>query len=678
MMNGIAQSDFEQFLNLHEDQLIASGIPGHFWYRLHEKLVHEIYDASTCVMMQQIEYTDESDGDDDNNEDSDKDSTGVHRQWDIVVSAEKVSSSDSNNIFLVDHAWTFEAGSMRQSLFALPNLLQRMASLMDIVHSTTDQQNEEIISEISKTVWKFCRHYKLSAQQNAALLSQIPELQHLMWYVLDEVGSRIQHSDEPTARMVPFYYVPRNLCYSIFWFVTDLQEGDSVTVDYIEHIKDAELRPYYLLPWQPVDFSSKPVEHTYVLTNEFFTSHRIQETLPVACRSEEIIERETLCVYADLEQVKKYLTHPRFTFVDSPEKADILWMHEHFKEFERLSIDRPNTFVNQFPGESILTVKDLLASLAAILAKDSYELSGQSNNTNDNNNNIDEKLSTPWYPITFNLVYELPQFCSYFQSKCNEIGNNKDEETTSTEKNLWILKPWNLGRGLGIIITDNLDRIIKTCDTNPMIASRYITDPVLFYRDDLQANVKFDIRYIVLLHSVKPLTLFAYKVFWLRFANKPFILQDFDAYDRHFTVMNYRAADNLKQIHCDEFIELFNKQYPDYQWSNVERKIHQLLVEIFQGATKYPAPRGLTHNCQSRALYAVDLLLEWRPLTSSTLPSTSLTSERKKDIFPVVCEVNFSPDCERACRYHPDFFNDVFSCLFLNQSPELCNINKLT
>ncbi|VDQ05717.1 unnamed protein product [Trichobilharzia regenti] len=96
MMNGIAQSDFEQFLNLHEDQLIASGIPGHFWYRLHEKLVHEIYDASTCVMMQQIEYTDESDGDDDNNEDSDKDSTGVHRQWDIVVSAEKVSSSDSN------------------------------------------------------------------------------------------------------------------------------------------------------------------------------------------------------------------------------------------------------------------------------------------------------------------------------------------------------------------------------------------------------------------------------------------------------------------------------------------------------------------------------------------------------------------------------------------------------
>uniref|UniRef100_A0A183L115 Transmembrane 9 superfamily member n=1 Tax=Schistosoma curassoni TaxID=6186 RepID=A0A183L115_9TREM len=80
------------------------------------------------------------------------------------------------------------------------------------------------------------------------------------------------------------------------------------------------------------------------------------------------------------------------------------------------------------------------------------------------------------------------------------------------------------------------------------IASRYITDPVLFYRNDLQANVKFDIRYVVLLRSVKPLILYTYKVFWLRFANKPFILDDFDSYDRHFTVMNYRSADSLKQV----------------------------------------------------------------------------------------------------------------------------------
>ncbi|VDP54297.1 unnamed protein product [Schistosoma margrebowiei] len=124
------------------------------------------------------------------------------------------------------------------------------------------------------------------------------------------------------------------------------------------------------------------------------------------------------------------------------------------------------------------------------------------------------------------------------------------------------------------------------------------------------------------------------------------------------------------EIHCDEFVELFDKQYPDHKWSTIELKIHRLLVELFQAATKYPPPRGLTHNVQSRALYAVDILLEWR--------SNGYASSNPKDIYPVVCEVNFSPDCERACLYHSNFFNDIFSCLFLDQSSDLCNMHKLT
>jgi hypothetical protein len=54
------------------------------------------------------------------------------------------------------------------------------------------------------------------------------------------------------------------------------------------------------------------------------------------------------------------------------------------------------------------------------------------------------------------------------------------------------------------------------------VACKYIEDPVLFRRKDLSGEplVKFDIRYIVMLASTKPLKLYAYKVFWLRFANK--------------------------------------------------------------------------------------------------------------------------------------------------------------
>lgn len=41
----------------------------------------------------------------------------------------------------------------------------------------------------------------------------------------------------------------------------------------------------------------------------------------------------------------------------------------------------------------------------------------------------------------------------------------------------------------------------------------------MFLREDV-GSVKFDVRYIVLLRSVKPLGLFAYDVFWLRFSNR--------------------------------------------------------------------------------------------------------------------------------------------------------------
>lgn len=39
------ENKYEVFESRHKQQLLATGIPKHFWRRLHEKLVNEIFDA---------------------------------------------------------------------------------------------------------------------------------------------------------------------------------------------------------------------------------------------------------------------------------------------------------------------------------------------------------------------------------------------------------------------------------------------------------------------------------------------------------------------------------------------------------------------------------------------------------------------------------------------------------
>jgi tubulin--tyrosine ligase-like protein 12 len=75
---------------------------------------------------------------------------------------------------------------------------------------------------------------------------------------------------------------------------------------------------------------------------------------------------------------------------------------------------------------------------------------------------------------------------------------------------------------------------------------------------------------------------------------------------------------------------------------------------VFEGASKELPPKGIAHNPQSRAMYAIDLMLDWQEENGT------------KTIEPMICEMNFMPDCTRACKYHPSFFNDVFNTLFID------------
>ena len=538
-----------------------------------------------------------------------------------MESIRDVPADDPSQIYLVDHAWTFRTDEARQQLARVPGLATRMAALMDI----GEEDGEEMLEAVLERMWRYCQTYSIG---NAGSV----EDRQPHWYVMDEFGSRVPHSDTPSHRIVPFLYSRDGLGYSLLFPVSAAasEAGTEVSRDYIEGEagqRGAEVRASLLCAWSRTDLTHVSTAQPEPDTR-FWQSARHAETLPnLAAPISDLPRDRPLKVYSEYEFIGPHLTHPRFSMTDNMAEADILWLSSHFKQFQEFSDETPEKRINQFPCENVITIKDMLCAVA-------------------------RRQAAEYLPVTFNLVTELPQFVSYFQQL-----EQRAEDTH------FIVKPWNLARALDTQVCSSLTHILRLPASGPKIAQKYLHNPVLFNREDI-GLVKFDIRYIILLSSVEPLKVYAYNRFWLRFANIPFSLDKLDVYEKHFTVMNYKDT-QLKQMFCHDFIKLFEDQYPEFSWKEVEAEIFKMLRKVFDGAVSQPPPAGIGHCPQGGAMYATDLMLDW-----------GRGSDGQRTMVPKLLEFNWLPDCERACVYYPEFFNNVFSVLWLNET-EGQNVTEL-
>jgi tubulin--tyrosine ligase-like protein 12 len=237
-----------------------------------------------------------------------------------------------------------------------------------------------------------------------------------------------------------------------------------------------------------------------------------------------------------------------------------------------------------------------------------------------------------WLPLTYNMETEFPALIKEYMKRKQDGRNN-----------VWICKPWNLSRGLDITIVNDSAAFVKIAETGPKIACSYISNPVLFQ------GKKFDMRFIVLLTSSSPLKILVWNEFWIRFANEPFSLDRFDEYERHFTVMNYTGK-AMRVLPCDDFKEQFEKEYPSQKWDKIQTGIYSAIVDLFSCVTKSPPPLGMGRSSNCRAMYGVDVILEW---------------DNDGNANPVVLEVNFSPDTMRPCKSNKHFWNQVLAATVL-------------
>lgn len=69
---------------------------------------------------------------------------------------------------------------------------------------------EDLLNKVMETKWKYANTYWVGNAEDAE--DRVP-----VWYILDEFGSRIQHSASPNVRLVPFLCMLDGAAYSLLF-----------------------------------------------------------------------------------------------------------------------------------------------------------------------------------------------------------------------------------------------------------------------------------------------------------------------------------------------------------------------------------------------------------------------------------------------------------------------------
>ncbi|KAM8715500.1 hypothetical protein ACLKA7_002536 [Drosophila subpalustris] len=110
-------------------------------------------------------------------------------------------------------------------------------------------------------------------------------------------------------------------------------------------------------------------------------------------------------------------------------------------------------------------------------------------------------------------------------SLVDKMKNHWPQYSLDGYQNLWIVKPANKCRGRGILLMDNLKKILGV--VNPSIASKsryvvqkYIERPLIVFQ------TKFDIRQWFLITNTQPLVVWFYRESYLRFSSQEYSLSN--------------------------------------------------------------------------------------------------------------------------------------------------------
>ena len=543
------------------------------------------------------------------------------------------------------------------------------------------RSHSEVVEGVLSQVWRFLGSYRLGEQDT--------------WYLMDEIGSAINHSSEPGIVCVPFIHIQPSddpahpaaalTPYSVAWLVRSLTEGDSVERDFLPHITTPIDRIARLVDWLGEDEIDEDLVQQLIESAVHFNSIlaertlQIQDTLDKKCAMPPPVppcpttRRLKVWTSADdplrLRHPSGGLTHPSFELLgqeESPYSADIVWSSEPVRGTPQAwahpledaeDTEEPLQLVNQFPYEGAFHDKGHLAREVA------------------------RCLGRPvWWLPSIDLETHLTVFVGeYLRRKAESRQQGGDG---SGGGGVWIVKPAQGTRSKGHVVTDSLVRIVRLLEVQSCaeeggggmkrVAQLYVQKPLLW-----RGGRKFDMRFMVAVRSfsVPHTEAYLHDVFWARVANKAH--EDggegsgrvWEDRERALTAM--WVLDGVRQEglipDCAEVKAGIEEMYPHLQWSTVMRDVRHMLRQLLRGVSG-GQPLGMACR-RARALYGVDVILE-------------VTEEGEGGevvaVTPRLLEVTFTPSNAGVnplfSKQYPSFANDIFGCLFLG---ECTNMSRL-
>ena len=84
----------------------------------------------------------------------------------------------------------------------------------------------------------------------------------------------------------------------------------------------------------------------------------------------------------------------------------------------------------------------------------------------------------------------------------------------------------------------------------------------------------------------------------------------------------------------------------------------------------------LGHLSQGRALLGLDVMLSWEE-SEEGKGGEGGGGEKEKVMKPLLLEVTYCPDLRRVLREEPQFLNDVFRCLVLDEEIEERRVKQI-